>query len=542
MAAATTTNGTNTTAIPDAWPPEVRERYQPVRELGRGGFASVILAKDKKAEGNNNQLVAIKIVGGSGNGKDAAMMTGARLSLSIKNDSMYAHREMDILKDISHPNIMKCLDYWESSPNNTKELYSATMALSYSKGPTLESLLQYGGALSTSFGRTVLSQVVDAIAYLHYHAVVHRDIKPDNVIITGAFKNQDTIWDNPNEEEEEKDGTSNNGGKNNKPEKGEEEEEISETVQAEVEAQCWKKLRQKWKVTLIDFGFARALTPEDVASPSLDLKNENTKAAFSTRNLTKGGTTNADNIDSSRRKQKRSNFLNRSRRSMSDLNDSSRGSRGSMNRSIHFMRQMSALGNRNFAAPEIVNKVHHEKTNMMASSGGGGSSDGGGADGMDITQTISEYVAEYGLLVDAYSLGHTIHYAMTGVPPYMGVEEAIQDENSLCSKLCGTGGGGKNKKTGIRSPHYRRVSEIPAEAHRLIMNLCESNEKKRTSVRKARQKYPWIYNVFSEEENETSRWVSEPRSKVEYLPCAITKSSSSSDHKTKEEQQQEQHK
>mmetsp|Transcript_60925 Transcript_60925/g.149179 ORF Transcript_60925/g.149179 Transcript_60925/m.149179 type:complete len:580 (+) Transcript_60925:227-1966(+) len=573
-AASNNNDNNNTIAIPDAWPPEVRERYQPVRELGRGGFASVILAKDKQKDKNNQLLVAMKIVGGSG--KDAT--TGARLSTSIKNDSTYAHREIDILKDISHPNIMKCIDYWESSKGT--KLYSATMALSYSKGPTLEGLLQYGGALSTTFARTVLSQVVDAIAYLHYHAVVHRDIKPDNVIITGAFKNQDTIWDNINNEENEEGDTSNNG-KNKKPKNGEEKKPeqskaveeseaatttkaddddddkslkrfdttfTSDTVRAEIEALHWKTLRQKWKVTLVDFGFARALTPEDVASPSLDLKNENTKAAFSTRNLTKGAAGNdADNggIDSSRRKQ-RSNFLNRSRHSllsnlsrhsMINLNDSS-----SVNRSIHFKRRMSALGNRNFAAPEIVNKVRHDKTSMTAS-GSGGNGGGEGADGMDITQTISEYVAEYGLMVDAYSLGHTIRYCMTGVPPYMGVEEAIQDENSLCNKLCGTGGGGKNKKTGIRSPHYRRVSESPAEAQRLITNLCQSNEKNRTSVRKVRQTYPWIYQAFSEEENETSPWVSESRSKVEYLQCAITKSSSSSNNnnnnKTKEEEEEQ---
>lgn len=182
-------------------------------------------------------------------------------------------------------------------------------------------------------------------------------------------------------------------------------------------------------------------------------------------------------------------------------------------------RRMSALGNRNFAAPEIVNHVKHEtKTTKTDTSGDGDA-------GTDITQTVSEYVAEYGLMVDAYSLGHTIRYCMTGVPPYMTVEEAIQDENSLCSMLCGNGRGGKNKKTGLRSPHYRRVSESPAEVQRLITKLCEPNEKSRTSVRKVRRTYPWIYQTFSEQENDSSPWFSESSAKVEYLMCALSSKS-----------------
>ena len=60
------------------------------------------------------------------------------------------------------------------------------MALSYSKGPTVESLLHHGGALSNVFGRVVVAQVVSALAYIHYRGVVHRDIKPDNIIVSGG--------------------------------------------------------------------------------------------------------------------------------------------------------------------------------------------------------------------------------------------------------------------------------------------------------------------------------------------------------------------
>ena len=46
--------------IPPQWPPQVVELYDPVSELGRGGFASVVLARSKK---DPTQLHAIKVVG-----------------------------------------------------------------------------------------------------------------------------------------------------------------------------------------------------------------------------------------------------------------------------------------------------------------------------------------------------------------------------------------------------------------------------------------------------------------------------------------------
>ena len=145
-------------APPPQWPPEVVEKFDPVRILGVGGFASVVLARRKDT--SPEQLVAMKVAGT----KEAS-----------RQEKGYAHREIDILRELDHPNIMKVLHYWEPPPES--KTCAAVMALNYAKGPNLENLLKHGGALSIVFGRVTGAQLVDALAYMHSRAVIHRDIK-----------------------------------------------------------------------------------------------------------------------------------------------------------------------------------------------------------------------------------------------------------------------------------------------------------------------------------------------------------------------------
>jgi serine/threonine protein kinase len=184
---------------PDEWPLEIQESYDPIRILGKGGFASVVLAREKKATENpdgssKNNKVAIKVVGGI---HDVGIdLTFAEIKQQRDQAVLYARREIEILTHVHHRNIVRLFHHWivksedenenenESETKNIRkhDLTAAVLVLEYVKGPTVESLLKHGGALSTIFGRVVIAQAMDAIAYLHCHAVLHRDIKPDNIL------------------------------------------------------------------------------------------------------------------------------------------------------------------------------------------------------------------------------------------------------------------------------------------------------------------------------------------------------------------------
>jgi len=198
-------------------------------------------------------------------------------------------------------------------------------------------------------------------------------------------------------------------------------------------------------VTLVDFGFARALTPDDL--------NKQPPPS--------------------------------STRSGEDVLDQSTRSNRSLSRSMsrHFTRRMSALGNRTYAAPEIILGVKDQPISNSS------------RHPMDITKTLSEHVSFYGLLADAYSVGNTIKHMLTGVVPTEDVNDAIALHNNplavLCRLLCSGGGSSKRKV------QYRRFSAIPNEVVRLIRGLTDPDPQQRLSVRSARL-YPWIDGALDE--------------------------------------------
>lgn len=135
------------------------DRYRIERELGAGGMATVYLAEDLKHHRN----VAIKVLR-----EDLAASIGAARFL----------REIEIAAQLQHPNILPLLD----SGNADGFLF---YVMPYVSGQSLRERLGREGELPVHEAVRLIAEVADALSDAHAHGVVHRDIKPDNVMLSG---------------------------------------------------------------------------------------------------------------------------------------------------------------------------------------------------------------------------------------------------------------------------------------------------------------------------------------------------------------------
>jgi serine/threonine protein kinase len=139
----------------------VDERFRVEALLGAGTVGSVYRAHDSA----HDRTVALKIWNGSAHDDQ----TRGRFM-----------RELKALSTLRHPNIVDLQGYGmcDALPY---------VAMEYLDGQTLDALLANGQPLDTTLVFEVMTQVLQALAYAHELGVVHRDLKPDNVVlVTGA--------------------------------------------------------------------------------------------------------------------------------------------------------------------------------------------------------------------------------------------------------------------------------------------------------------------------------------------------------------------
>jgi len=134
-------------------------RYEIENEIGHGGMATVYLARDVK----HNRQVAVKVLR-----PDLAAALGPERFL----------REIEIAANLTHPHILPLHDSGEADGF----LY---YVMPYIKGDTLRERIEKEGELPISEAVRIIREVVDALAFAHAQGVVHRDIKPDNIMLSG---------------------------------------------------------------------------------------------------------------------------------------------------------------------------------------------------------------------------------------------------------------------------------------------------------------------------------------------------------------------
>lgn len=133
------------------------DQYQVEREIGRGGDARVFLAVDRVG-----QRVALKIL-------------HPEFLESVASERFL--REIKLVSRLNHPRIARLLDSGERD-------WFVYLAMDFIEGPTLREVLGRGRRLSVQDTLRVAGDLLDALDHAHQLGIVHRDVKPENVIIS----------------------------------------------------------------------------------------------------------------------------------------------------------------------------------------------------------------------------------------------------------------------------------------------------------------------------------------------------------------------
>ncbi len=147
----------------------VADRYHIIKKLGEGGMGAVYLGEHVKM----GRKSAIKVM--------AAAMAQDPDAISRFN------REAANASRISHPNVCQIYDFGET-PDGL--IY---LAMEFIEGQALTSLIEKEGALPVSRAAGILKQAADALQAAHDLTIVHRDIKPDNIMVLQGRDGSDIV-------------------------------------------------------------------------------------------------------------------------------------------------------------------------------------------------------------------------------------------------------------------------------------------------------------------------------------------------------------
>ncbi|RJP15674.1 MAG: hypothetical protein C4520_19825 [Candidatus Abyssobacteria bacterium SURF_5] len=143
-------------------------KYELLKEIGKGGMGNVYLARDSES----NATVALKVL-------------PPEFTRTPKYIERF-RREAKAVARLNHPNIIKIFDIGEQESTHY-------FAMEYLGGMTLRKLLEQRGRLPVAEAISILVQIADALDTAHAQGIIHRDVKPDNIMSdeSGKFKIMD---------------------------------------------------------------------------------------------------------------------------------------------------------------------------------------------------------------------------------------------------------------------------------------------------------------------------------------------------------------
>ena len=136
----------------------LKDRYKLIDERGRGSFATVYVARDTK----DNRIYAVKVM---------------HIELSNDGDLLARfQREAHILLNLSDPHIVRVVDYGEDNSMHF-------IVMDYVDGQNLKYYTLTNGPMEASRALNYAQQIAEGLDTAYKHGVVHRDIKPQNILI-----------------------------------------------------------------------------------------------------------------------------------------------------------------------------------------------------------------------------------------------------------------------------------------------------------------------------------------------------------------------
>lgn len=141
----------------------LRDRYRVRRALGKGGFGATFLARDFSLPGHPHCVI-----------KQLQPAANSPHVMQMARD-LFKREAKTLGKIGNHPQLPRLLDYFESN----QEFY---LVQEYVCGITLQQEVKRGGPFTEAGVKQFLSEILPVLSYIHQQQVIHRDIKPGNII------------------------------------------------------------------------------------------------------------------------------------------------------------------------------------------------------------------------------------------------------------------------------------------------------------------------------------------------------------------------